>query len=75
MKTTDKTLQRKTIELTPEDVQEAIIYYLENGDLSYETKDKDGDTDTIIGQPILMGKEVTVSFSKEGAATVITHYP
>ena len=74
MKTTDKTLQRKTVRLTPEETKKAVLYYLEEAEFIYTKIDKDNGDETKTDGRIFMGKDTAISFDKDGAATVITHY-
>ena len=82
MKTTDKSLQRKTINLTPEEVEKALIYYLEKANHNYEKENSDGEVEYIgmkegqKGQPILMGKDTSVEFALDGSggAKITTYY-
>lgn len=76
MRTTDKTLQRKTIELTPEETRKAVIYYLEEAEFDYTKVNDDGSRETNNHNcRISTGSDTTVVFNDKGAATVITHYP
>ena len=79
MKVKNKNLQRKTIDLPAKEVQKAIIHFLEDVDHSYEEEIggevkyvgmKEGQK----GQPILMGKNTSVEFNKDGSAVVTTYY-
>lgn len=75
METTDQTLQRKTIRLTPEETKKAIIYYLNNASFDY-TRKKAGKefSEKELDTQICTGSENSVEFNKYGAAKVTTHY-
>ena len=74
MKTYDKTLQQKTIELTPEELKKAVLYYLEDAKYTYSRSFKDDNPEEKTDGMIIIGKNTELKINEDMSATVITYY-